>query len=198
MLLVNLLPWRQHRAQKIILWLYLGGGLIAGIGIIIVLVIGDLLQQRIMTIQQLFPQAERALQQSTNILNQRQQILVLYRSEQACQQLAKQRRTEQQRWMLLWQQLPKLLPAGLWLSSLTYQQQRLSITGASFNSTAISDFRFALEQYFAPAHIGIEDLKRTRQGDFRFSLSLQLPSFLSTISSIEDISLCFNNTFSDD
>jgi pilus assembly protein HofN len=174
MLTVNLLPWRlqrwQRQRQQHLMLLVSCAGLCS----LILLLCG----WRGYLVDQQQQAEQRQLTQRIGELDQQlieQQRLLLQRDALVQTQRRQQMRQLQHlAWQQFWQQLPELMPAGLWLNRVERRQGQLVLEGLASGMAEISDFRRLLAKHSLFPVIRQGNVQRQPEGHYSFTLRAQV------------------------
>jgi len=173
MIAVNLLDWRQQACRRrLIRWLWLSITLLLSLHLVLLFSWQTLVanrqqwQTKLTFWQQATEQARELTQRYDEVKSQQQRL-----HKQAERRRDKRQQLDQ--WLAFMSQLESHLPDDIWLSSLTQQQQTLSIDGISqrAEATRLLHSRLSQPRLFQAWRPGA--VKKQADGFYHFTLAAE-------------------------
>lgn len=172
MLLVNLLPWRQHRLRKHArLWL-----MILFLQLLVATAffgtVYSIWHRQYIQLQRELHEVSERRQQRLLHYQQVRQVWETLQNHQAQREADRQGRHHNQRYISVLEQLSPMVPERLWLTEIIDRGTHLSIVGMSENYPEIVNFNRTLGRHPAMARVSVVNAVRLQNGRslLRFSL----------------------------
>ncbi|MGU3525557.1 PilN domain-containing protein [Enterobacteriaceae bacterium C23F] len=165
---VNLLDWRKrHRRECLRFWslLSVGAGLIA-LAVIAVFQTGESSSQRW---QLLWQENDRAVHQA---LVQREQQLRVEQQQKLRWLASEQKRGATRRWQSTLLALAEQIPEQVWLKTLQWQGEALSLSGTANRFPALGQLDAAVSRLAGFRKVNPGPVHRDREGRWQFSYEL--------------------------
>lgn len=179
MVAVNLLPWRAWRWQRQRRQSMIALGLTLLLLTLVVLLLYWQEHQALIHVRRQHAQLSPVLERLVARAEQQKHLLQQLDGLQQQRVWLRQQSRQFSVWQQLWQDLPVMLPDGLWLTRLEKHDAQLLLEGRALQMQAIRHFRQRLTGVAFFAQIRQGNVQRQPEGDYHFTLRIKLKEEVS-------------------